>query len=58
MAWRRCSEIKNKEVEEHLEYIQSLKADIDLKQKKYDELHMELQKVTNKLISAEKNARK
>jgi hypothetical protein len=58
MAWRRCCEHKNKEIAEHLEYIKALKHDIDLKQQKYDELHLELQKVTNKLISAEKNAKK
>jgi len=58
MAWRRCSEYKNKEISEHLEFINALKRDIDQKQQKYDELHLELQKVTNKLISAEKNARK
>lgn len=58
MAWRKCCEHKNKEMMEHLEYIKLLKSDIDQKQKKYDELHMELQKVTNKLIQAEKNAKK
>jgi hypothetical protein len=58
MSWRRCCEYKNKDISEHLEYINALKRDIDLKQQKYDELHLELQKVTNKLILAEKNAKR
>lgn len=58
MSWRRCCEFKNKEAESQTKVIASLKSDIEAQKKKYDELHMELQKVTNKLIQAEKNARK
>jgi hypothetical protein len=58
MSWRNCCEYKNKEIDDHLEYISFLKKDIDLKQQKYDELHLELQKVSNKLIQAEKNSKR
>lgn len=58
MAWRKCSELKNAEAATQVKIIDTLKSEIESQKKKYDELHMELQKVTNKLIQAEKNARK
>jgi hypothetical protein len=58
LSWRKCSDYKNKEIKEHIEYIEALKKDIDQKQEKYEQVHQELQKVTNKLIQAEKNSKK
>jgi predicted RNase H-like nuclease (RuvC/YqgF family) len=58
LAWRRCSELKNKEAESLSKKISVLEKELKDKDQKYDQLHMELQKVTNKLIQAEKNARK
>ena len=58
MAWRKCADYKNKEAESQAKKISQLEAELKLKDEKYDALHMELQKVTNKLISAEKNSRK
>jgi hypothetical protein len=58
LAWKGCCSAKNKELSGLHDQVKLLKDDIDSKQKKYDELHLELQKVTNKLIQAEKNAKK
>ncbi len=58
MSWRKCSEQKNQEAESLLRKISKLEDELKEKDKKYEVLHMELQKVSNKLIQAEKNAKK
>lgn len=57
-SWRKCCDVKNAEAMVHIEKISQLEKEISAQLKKYDELHLELQRVTNKLISAEKNAKK
>lgn len=58
MAWRKCSDHKNIEAQKYLEAIISLKLEIASQKKQNEDLMLDLQKVTNKLIQAEKNARK
>lgn len=57
LSWKKCSDYKNNEMAAQLKKIEAFELELKAKDAKYDALHLELQKITNRLIKAEKNAR-